>query len=310
MLIGIDGGGSKNEYLLFDSDGCILRRMTARGGSVSELGAEAACARLTEQLGTLLEPFGGLNAPIDALFAGLSGGGSTAVRKEIASRIRSVLPFAASVRAAGDTLSALYAAFGTSDGIAVIAGTGSSAFVRSGGQLTTVGGWGHLIDDAGSGFFIGREVLNAVFRAKDGRGAPTLLTESVEKQLGSDARACISDLYASGKRGIAAFAPLMFEAAQQNDSIALSILSRSADELALLIRAAAKLLNSPPYRTALIGSLWKAQPLVEAVRLRLSDDHELFRPAYPAVLGSALCAAEDAALDVGHIRETLIAQLN
>ncbi len=309
MLIGIDGGGSKNDLLLFTPDGEILRRIVAQGGSVSELGTAAACARLAEQLSALLKDAGGLNAPIDALFAGLSGGGNAKARGEITAFLRSLLPHAASVRAAGDTLTALYAAFGTADGIAVIAGTGSSAFVRSGGQLTTVGGWGHMIDDAGSGFYFGREALNAALREKDGRSAKTVLTEFIDAQLGSDVRSCISDLYAKGKSAIAAFAPLIFEAAAQNDRIAQDILSRGADELALLIFAASKHLRSKPYSAALIGSLWNAPQLTNAVRSRLGAEFDLFRPAHPAVLGSALCAAEDARLDVMHLRTRLCESL-
>ncbi len=306
MLIGIDGGGSKNELLLFTSDGKILRRMVFTGGSVSELGAQAACIRLVEQLRVLLSDEDGLNTPVRALFAGLSGGGNPKMREEIMRSLQHALPNAVSVRTAGDTLTALYAGLGAQDGMAIIAGTGSSAFVRHQGQFTTVGGWGHLIDDAGSGFFLGREALNAALREKDGRSEHTLLTVMVDEQLQRDVRTCIPELYAKGKSAVAAFAPLIFAAAEQNDPIAISVLHHAADELSLLIRAGAKLLTRAPYKTALVGSLWNAPLLQDAVRERLSAEYELFQPMVPAVLGSALCAAEDAGLDAENIRSLLL----
>lgn len=309
MLIGIDGGGTKNDLLLFDKNGHVLRRMIAAGGSVSELGAQEVCRRLIAQLEELLTDMNGLNTPIDALFAGLSGGGSIKMRESITAALRDALPNARSVRSAGDTLTALYAGLGTLDGMAVIAGTGSSLFVRHNGQMSTVGGWGHLIDDAGSGFFLGREALNAAFRHLDGRGMETLLTELCTRQMQNDIRLCIPQLYREGKPAIAAFAPVVFEAAAAGDAAAQNILSWAADELALLIRTGARLLDAAPYCVSLTGSLWKSELLTEAVRSRLSADYELFRPDAPAVLGSALCAAEDAALPVMTVRKKLIEEL-
>ena len=41
---------------------------------------------------------------------------------------------------------------------------------RSAAPLARVDGWGYLLGDAGSGYWIGREALDAVMRAYDGRG--------------------------------------------------------------------------------------------------------------------------------------------
>ena len=53
---------------------------------------------------------------------------------------------------------AYYTVDGVRDGICVVAGTGASGGALVGGKLRQVGGWGHLIDDAGSGFDVGRDV--------------------------------------------------------------------------------------------------------------------------------------------------------
>jgi len=236
MLIGIDGGGSKNDLILFTADGKTLNRVIGKGSNVSEMGPEAASARLIGQIAELLKDHGGMEAEIQAIFAGLSGGGAISSRQFVIDKIKEALPNAREVHISGDTVTALYAGVGTGDGMAVIAGTGTSEFVRyGGGQTTMVGGWGHLIDDSGSGFWLGKEAINAALREADGRGKKTLLTQLVEEKLGKSVRSSISYLYSDGKRTIASFAPVVFAAAEQGDEVALDIIRRGADELALLI---------------------------------------------------------------------------
>ena len=296
MLIGIDGGGTKTDLILLEKDGTLKKRLICGGCSVSELGAQTAAKRLMSYITDLLSDFGGQSAEVDALFAGLSGGGNADSAGHISAVLKNAFPNIASVRTAGDTLSALYAGVGTEDGMVVIAGTGSSCYVRHNGQYSLVGGWGHLIDDAGSGFWLGKEALNAALREKDGRGGKTVLTPMVDKRLGKDVRTCIGALYAGGKPMIASFAPLVLEAAGFGDRIAKEILYRAADELALLIRAGAELIDKKPCRAALAGSLWKSELLLSEVSLLLNDDFILLPLSVPPVLGSAMAAAEDAGI--------------
>ena len=311
MLIGIDGGGSKNDLILFTEEGKILSRVIGKGSNVSELGPEAASARLIEQLTELLKEHGGLTAPIQALFAGLSGGGAVNSRQAVIDRLKEALPNAREVHISGDTVTALYAGVGSGDGMAVIAGTGTSEFVRyGGGQTTMIGGWGHLIDDAGSGFWLGKEAINAALREEDGRGKKTLLTELVNEKLGKSVRSSIGYLYSDGKRTIASFAPVVFAACEQGDEVALDILGRAADELALLITTGGKLIGTKPYRVALVGGLWNAPLLQNAVRARLNEDYILTQLTAPPVLGSALAALEKAGLNAGDdMRDQLIRAL-
>ena len=311
MLIGIDGGGSKNDLILFTEDGSILNRVIGKGSNVSEMGPEAASARLIEQITKLLKDFGGSSACIQVIFAGLSGGGAVSSRQFVIEKIKKALPNAQNVQISGDTVTALYAGVGTGDGMAVIAGTGTSEFVRyDGGKTTMVGGWGHLIDDSGSGFWLGKEAVNAALREEDGRGKKTLLTQLVNDKLGRSVRSSIGYLYSDGKRTIASFAPVVFQAAEQGDEIALDIVRRGADELALLITTGGRLIGKAPYRVALVGGLWNAPLYQSAVRARLNEDYILTRLTAPPVLGSCLAALEQAGLDAGDdMRETLIAAL-
>ena len=166
-----------------------------------------------------------------------------------------------------------------------------------GGKLRQVGGCGHLIDDAGSGFDVGRAVLRAVLRAHDGRGPQTALTPLVEKQLGMSAQDAIGMLYREGRHKIASFAPLAF-AAMEEDEVARGIVETAAEELCALIRAAARHLSAPPYFTVLCGGLWKAQPLYARVKALLGADYDLRLPTLPPVCGCAAAAGQKIGLSI------------
>lgn len=296
MLIGIDAGGTKNELVLCEKDGLVVNRLTAPGSNAADLGPENAAMRIASQVRALVD---GHTETVDALFAGLSGGGAPAISGEVRAVLTRELPFVKSISNGSDALNGLYAGVGAGDGMVVIAGTGTSAFVRCGGVLTQVGGWGYLVDDAGSGYSIGRAVLNAAFRERDGRGESTRLTELVERQLGFNVLGAVPMIYRGGKRTVASFAPLAFEAADMGDRQALAIVDNACRELRLLISTCASHLKNAPYLASLLGSLWKAPRLLEGVRDLLSPDYRLLRPDLPPVFGAAVAAAELARVSCG-----------
>lgn len=84
-----------------------------------------------------------------------------------------------------------------------MAGTGAICCGRDGaGNRTRVGGYGYLIDDGGSGYALGRDILTAVVRAADGRGPATALTQAVFAALGvRSVGEIITWLYAPRHRG-------------------------------------------------------------------------------------------------------------
>ena len=296
MLIGIDAGGTKNELVLCEKDGRVVNRLTAPGSNAADLGPENAAMRIASQVRELTD---GRCETVDALFAGLSGGGAPAISGEVRAVLTRELPFVKSISNGSDALNGLYAGVGAGDGMVVIAGTGTSAFVRCGGVLTQVGGWGYLVDDAGSGYSIGRAVLNAAFRERDGRGESTRLTELVERQLGFNVLGAVPMIYRGGKRTVASFAPLAFEAADMGDRQALAIVDNACRELRLLISTCASHLKKAPYLASLLGSLWKAPRLLEGVHDLLSPDYRLLRPDLPPVFGAAVAAAELARVSCG-----------
>lgn len=240
LIIGLDGGGTKNAYCLADTDGRVLRMKIYPGTNAAEMGAARAAEIIEGQLKDLTEGFGGLHAPYDAFYAGISGGGSASIRQELRAHLIRMLPKTQCIDNASDALNAFYAEAGGGCGISVISGTGSVSFGVTAGGVFQTGGWGPLIDDAGSGFVIAREGLMYAYRFADGRGEETILKALFEAEFGAELPEAIPALYGGGRSGIAALSKIVFRAWAMGDGIAESIVMRAVRALAELAMASAK----------------------------------------------------------------------
>lgn len=197
----------------------------------------------------------------------------------------------------GDHEIALAGAVGERGAI-LIAGTGSICFGKDGqGNEARAGGFGHLLDDEGSGYAIGRDILSAVLRAWDGRGASTLLTGAVEERLGAaDPKAVVAYAYDPGhtKADIAALAPLLGPGAQAGDEAALSIVQHASSELFLLAKAVFTRLAMPSCALAMTGSIFEnCHPVREATAALVRQEYpaaHIIPPRMGAAMGAAFLA--------------------
>jgi N-acetylglucosamine kinase-like BadF-type ATPase len=122
-------------------------------------------------------------------------------------------------------------------------GTGFIVYALSGTERKRIAGWGQFFDDGGSGYTLGRDAITAALCDGDGSGAPTLLTKLLEERLGETAESHLAEFYRGGKRYIAEFADLVFQAAEQNDPVAFEILEKNLAFAARRIDTATNELN-------------------------------------------------------------------
>lgn len=291
-FIAIDGGGTKTEGVLCTAEGEIVCRRVAAATNPNDVGIEESRRRLAELAGALRDalPAGG---EVAALFAGVAGavGNGEALREALGGH-------AASVRVDTDAINLLSCA-GGGDGACLVCGTGSVCFARRGDKLRRIGGWGCLLDGAGSGYDIGRDAIAAALRVADGRGAgekeSTLLCERVRARLGKAPTEAIPEIYRGGKSFIASLAPEVFAAAREGDPAAADILDRNAAYLAELIAAAERYVcddgGCETLRVMLGGSILTASDeLYTRLCRQVSARVELVRTPMPQVYG-ALCEA-------------------
>ncbi|MHB9301873.1 BadF/BadG/BcrA/BcrD ATPase family protein [Thermofilum pendens] len=181
-------------------------------------------------------------------------------------------------------------------GVIVIAGTGSVAGARNRrGDYARCGGWGYLLGDEGSAYWIAREALRAVLWAFDGRGPPTELTGAVLGALGlSSPEDLVPKVYAEGVgvRELARLAPLVTEAARRGDAVARRIVEEAAYHLALhVVTLVRRLGMEEPVKVALVGGVFRAGEVVTEPLRRHLEKHfkvELVEPKFPPAVGALL----------------------
>lgn len=171
-------------------------------------------------------------AHVDTVTAGVSG--LTAASADPAALV-AMLDETGIVRAAiaHDSITSYLGALGAEPGAVVAAGGGVVTLAVGRSSIARVDGWGYLMGDAGSGFWIGREALVAVMRAHDGRGPQTALTDVVAARW-PDLETAYVGLQADERKVsvIASFAEPVAAAADDGDAVALDITRRAARELA------------------------------------------------------------------------------
>ena len=216
---GMDGGGTKTVLEARAPDGRVLLR--ERFGPLNLNSAAAQAVRETMQGCTdaLARLPGGLEA-CAALCVGSAGVSNPQARALLEQMLRRC-GYRGALLLTGDQETALAGALGAPCGMVLIAGTGSICFGRdAAGKTARSGGYGHKIDDEGSGYALGRDALAAVVRAQDGRGPRTLLTDLVFAQLKVvDVGGLVQFTYdpQTDKKQIAALAPLVARAYEAGD---------------------------------------------------------------------------------------------
>jgi N-acetylglucosamine kinase-like BadF-type ATPase len=272
-VLGIDAGGTKTTCLLADAAGAIVSRAQGGGANLQAHG-ELEVEKVLH--GVIDEAVGERRIVPAAVCLGIAGVDRPADRQVMRDILRR-LGFRTGVLVVNDALVALVAGVGDHPGVVIVAGTGSIAFgVNSAGQAARAGGWGALLGDEGSGFWIGRHALTAVTRAADGRGPRTLLTALVSERFGLTG---VDDLVyevhdRAGRQAVASLGPIVARAREAGDVVAGEILRTAADELT---RAAATVIarlqmRGEAFRVVLSGSMFRIIPwLAEEMARRLAE---------------------------------------
>jgi N-acetylglucosamine kinase-like BadF-type ATPase len=222
------------------------------------------------------------------------------------------------VHLAHDSITAFLGALGDERGAVVASGTGVVTLAVGRTEVARVDGWGYLIGDAGSGFWIGRSALEAVMRAHDGRGAPTALTAVVRSEF-ADLEHAYIELQGDPERvgRVAAYSRAVSAAADAGDAVAAGILMRGGRELARSIVAGLRRVGEADGTRPLvrgIGGAFGAAGLarafadavleaVPAADVRIGEAHPLDgAAALPEVASGSALAAHISTARVGTAR--------
>lgn len=232
-FLGIDGGGTKTALVLADAGGNVMRTLRTKNCNPFDIGIDAC----KEVLGNAIREICG-NIPTSCIvtFAGIAGGSSGNMKPLLKEFLQSF--HFRMCDNDSDNLNLLEAGLGDEDGMALILGTGVCGWARLNREYYRAAGWGYLIDEGGSAYNLGQEALRAYYNAVDGIGSWSPLSEAVRELYPQGHQALLPEIYSGGKKFIASFARLVFEAAQKGDSMAEAILRRNMEAAARIVEAA------------------------------------------------------------------------
>ncbi len=237
LLCGIDGGGTTSKVVVCTRDGVVVQAWHT--GTINHYGAgtDTVRANFHAIAGRLVETCGCLPQHI---FAGNSALSNRASR-EMVDELTDGAFRGVHIHFHADVYVALLGFTGGKPGAVLISGTGSMACgIDPAGNYHTAGGWGQVLGDEGSAYYIGLEGMKAALHAYDGLADATRLTEQLKRFFHvADMSDIIAKVYHPPleKRAIAAFATAVDEAARDGDRTAKQILERAGAWLYLLALA-------------------------------------------------------------------------
>ncbi|MBQ6256206.1 MAG: ATPase [Clostridia bacterium] len=293
---GWDGGGTKTEVCFLRENGEMVSQsfgpLNLSGASretVEKTVRDAVEAMRCRQEG--LEGCG-------LLVIGMAGASNRDAAQIVEQAVRKA-GYGGPLRLVGDQEIALSGAI-RGHGAVLIAGTGAICYGRDPqGNSFRVGGWGYLIDDGGSGYAIGRDILMAAARAEDGRGKGTCLKQAVFDALHiQDIRGMITWLYApgTGKKEIASLAPLLLPALEAEDEAAFTIAKKAAEDLSELVMTGWRKTGMEDGEIAMTGSILNRYAPIRALteeRIRAAlPKVNIIAPRFSPAQGAAIMARE------------------
>jgi glucosamine kinase len=279
FVMGIDGGATKTLAAVLDLRANVLHLGHAGPSNEDAVGAQKAVQALLAAADEAITRAGIAADDLSGAVLAVAGTDTASVAEHVASaRTERWL-------VVNDVVGAWATATGAGPGVAVISGTGSNVFgvggVGADARAWRAGGWGHLLGDEGSGYWLGVQSIKAALRDREASGPATAQSEAACAFFRMPSvEAVASHVYSKPltKGEIAAFATETARVAAAGDAIARELYERGARELAAQVAAVIDQSalgaggDSPDgFPVGLIGSAFKAgevfvEPLARAVR--------------------------------------------
>jgi N-acetylglucosamine kinase-like BadF-type ATPase len=306
FVMGIDGGATKTLAAVLDLERHALH--VAHGGPSNQdaVGAKAAVQALLQAADEAIERAGISHNELGAAVLAVAGTDTDAVTEHVrAARTDAWI-------VVNDVVGAWATATGAAPGLAVISGTGSNVFGVGRahspkgwvGSTWRAGGWGHLLGDEGSGYWLGVQSIKAALRDREASGPETALSDAAVAFFDVPSVEALASLVYSKpltKGEIAAFASETAKVADAGDAVARELYARGARELGQQIAAVIRQTGlgsgsagARAFPVGLIGSAFKAgrvfvEPLTRAVHEH-APDANVARVEMAPVGGSLLLA--------------------
>lgn len=239
-ILSIDAGGTSTKFYLYNEKYELLDDYKMPSCHILQVGKEKMTEMLLDGLKKIQE-----SNYVDRIVFGLAGyGKDMKIRSEIEKSIASSFSDY-DYTLMSDVEMAYYSVFSKKEsGILLISGTGSIAFCKNKDEFIRSGGWGYLLGDEGSGYWIGKELLNIFTKQADGRLSKSKIYYTImEKFEISNPYDLISKRASMGRTEVADLSKIAFSLYYEDDS-SRRIIDKAIEELSLMINSLDKYANS------------------------------------------------------------------
>lgn len=295
--VGVDGGGTTTRAVVIDDSNAVLGRGQSGSSNLYNGGLEAAMANIRRAIADAL---GAATVDAGAVASwGFGLAGVTGEKQQQQWRAALSAIYGERIAIEEDVVAALAGALGaegmSAGGAILIAGTGANCFgVNASGAQKRADGWGPLLGDRGSGYWLGESAIRAAIAAFDGAAAATSLQAALLECFECrDVQELVGIVYASDFRRdrVASMVPQVLAGARAGDDVAAHLLRAAGQQLAATARAVLEPLQIT--RLAITGGLLENSPeiesaLHESLQQSLGAEIEIGRPRFEAVVGAAL----------------------
>jgi N-acetylmuramic acid 6-phosphate etherase len=286
-ILGVEGGGTKTAWVVIERDGDELRILDQ-----GKLPPSNFRLVTLDRLRSILSE---LPKQIDRAGVFLAGCGPE--DRPILSNLCAEIWPTAKIIIGNDRDSGLAAALGSGEGIVVNAGSGSSVTGRRGDRMEKAGGWGHILGDAGGGYFLSIQALRLILREYDLHRGEVQFTAKILHALSlNNLDELVRWAQTADKMEIALLTPVVFEAAASGDARVMEIIESGAQVLSEYTEAVASRLHLLAPKVVLMGGLFHRDSIyTHALRRRLKKnlpDARVSTAERSPELGAAWLAAE------------------
>ncbi len=301
--LGVDGGGSKTEFVLINQAGDMLASHQEGPAYYLEIGVDALRAMIARGIRATLDQASQSPPQLTYAFLGLPAYGEDSRLLAELDTVAAPTLLNGSYRCGNDMVCGWAGALACRDGINIVAGTGSIAYGEFEGRSARAGGWGELFGDEGSAYWIAREGLTLFSRMSDGRTARGPLYDLVRRhfKLQHDLDLCAA-VYGTSqplRSEFAQLAKMVGQAAESGDGEARKLFGRGAEELAAIIDATRQELRVPagvPVPVSYSGGLFSLTDLIlkplQAALSKGGRAYQFVAPRMHPAAGAALYAAK------------------
>lgn len=257
LILSIDGGGTKTDACIAQTgdDGRPEVIGRARGGAsnLTSLGVGRVISELERVIAAAVEDAGVADRRFQRTIVALAGGADRGRCREIKRWLEEGPCEHVRVVSDAEMILSIAEALAPNGSVAIglLVGTGSVAFFRKPNALDTqrAGGWGPVLGDDGSGYWIGRAAIRRVLQAADeGRTDGLLATELFQAMEANSPRELVTKVHKSYETTptIASLAPVVFKAAKAGDQTAREILMEAAIHVGLLVAQVVRRIGASP----------------------------------------------------------------